>query len=54
MRMETVAGDKAGSRADQAGRERKFIAIVGDLARVRGKQIGRQYAECFELIRLIL
>src|SRR4249920_778532 len=33
MRMETVAGDKAGSRADQAGRERKFIAIVGDLAR---------------------
>jgi acyl carrier protein len=31
--METVAGDKAGSRADRAGREPKFIAIVGDLAR---------------------
>lgn len=28
--------------------------IVGDLARVRGKQIGHEYAECFELIRLIL
>jgi LmbE family N-acetylglucosaminyl deacetylase len=27
--------------------------IVGDLARVRGKQIGHQYAECFELVRLI-
>lgn len=28
--------------------------IVGDLARVRGKQIGHKYAECFELIRMIL
>jgi len=28
--------------------------IVGDLARVRGKQIGHRYAECFELIRLIV
>ncbi|MCX7745010.1 MAG: PIG-L family deacetylase [Flavobacteriales bacterium] len=27
--------------------------IVGDLARVRGKQIGKEYAECFEVIRLI-
>ncbi len=27
--------------------------IVGDLARVRGKQIGREYAECFEVIRVI-
>lgn len=28
--------------------------IVGDLAKVRGKQIGREYAECFEVIRMIL
>jgi hypothetical protein len=28
--------------------------IVGDLARVRGKQIGKNYAECFEVIRMIL
>lgn len=28
--------------------------IVGDLARVRGKQIGKEYAECFEVIRMIL
>ena len=37
-------------------KQRMFFSndIVGDLARVRGKQIGAQYAECFELIRLIL
>lgn len=36
-------------------KERMFFSndIVGDLARVRGKQIGQQYAECFELVRLI-
>ena len=28
--------------------------IVGDLAHVRGKQIGHNYAECFELIRMIV
>jgi N-acetylglucosamine malate deacetylase 1 len=28
--------------------------IVGDLTRVRGKQINREYAECFELIRMII
>jgi hypothetical protein len=27
--------------------------IVADLARVRGKQIGHDFAECFELVRLI-
>ena len=27
--------------------------IVEDLARVRGKQIEKEYAECFELIRWI-
>ena len=28
--------------------------IVKDLAHVRGKQVGAKYAECFELIRLII
>ena len=28
--------------------------IVGDLARGRGTQIGHEYAECFEVIRIIL
>ncbi|MDC0324457.1 PIG-L family deacetylase [Akkermansiaceae bacterium] len=37
-------------------KERRFFSneIVKDLAHVRGKQIGRDYAECFEEIRLIL
>jgi LmbE family N-acetylglucosaminyl deacetylase len=37
-------------------KDRLFFSndIVGDLARVRGKQVGQEYAECFELIRLIL
>jgi LmbE family N-acetylglucosaminyl deacetylase len=37
-------------------KSRRFFSndIVGDLARVRGKQIGKEYAECFEVIRMIL
>jgi len=37
-------------------RDRMFFAnrIVEDLARVRGKQIGVDYAECFEVIRVLL
>lgn len=36
-------------------KHRQFFAndIVGDLARVRGKQVGHDYAECFEIVRLI-
>lgn len=36
-------------------KSRMFFAnnIMLDLAKVRGKQIGKEYAECFELIRLI-
>ncbi len=35
---------------------RRFFAndIVADLARVRGKQVGHEYAECFELVRMIV
>jgi len=46
----------AAMNAYKTQKHRMFFAndIVGDLARVRGKQIGHDYAECFELIRLIV
>jgi N-acetylglucosamine malate deacetylase 1 len=52
---EDVAAKVAAINAFRTQKHRMFFSndIVGDLARVRGKQIGRQYAECFELIRLI-
>ena len=28
--------------------------IITDLAKLRGKQIGKEYAECFELTRMII
>ncbi len=37
----------------QSGRLFFSNGIVGDLARVRGKQVGREFAEAFEIIRLI-
>lgn len=42
--------------AFETQKSRMFFAnnITLDLARVRGKQIGKEYAECFELIRLIV
>jgi N-acetylglucosamine malate deacetylase 1 len=45
----------AAINAYKTQQHRMFFAndIVGDLARVRGKQVGHQYAECFELVRLI-
>jgi LmbE family N-acetylglucosaminyl deacetylase len=53
---EDVAAKVAAINAFETQKHRMFFSndIVGDLARVRGKQIGRQYAECFELIRMIL
>jgi LmbE family N-acetylglucosaminyl deacetylase len=52
---EDVAAKVAAINAFKTQKHRMFFSndIVGDLARVRGKQIGRQYAECFELIRLV-
>lgn len=46
----------AAINAYKTQKHRQFFSndIVGDLARVRGKQVGRDYAECFELIRFIL
>jgi N-acetylglucosamine malate deacetylase 1 len=42
--------------AFETQKKRMFFAndIVGDLARVRGKQVGKEFAECFEVIRLIV
>lgn len=53
---EDVEAKVAAINAYRTQKSRMFFAndIVGDLARVRGKQIGREYAECFELTRLIV
>ena len=53
---EDVSAKVAAINAFRTQKHRMFFSndIVGDLARVRGKQVGHQYAECFELIRLIL
>lgn len=52
---ENVAAKVAAVNCYITQKHRLFFAndIVGDLARVRGKQIGREHAECFELVRLI-
>ena len=56
LREENVAAKVAAINAYRTQKHRMFFSndIVGDLARVRGKQIGASYAECFELIRLIV
>jgi LmbE family N-acetylglucosaminyl deacetylase len=53
---EDVDAKIAAINAYKTQKHRMFFSndIVGDLARVRGKQIGHQYAECFELVRLIV
>ena len=53
---EDVAAKVAAINCYATQKHRVFFAndIVGDLARVRGKQIGRDHAECFELVRLIV
>ena len=54
--QEAVDAKVAAINAFSTQKSRMFFSndIVGDLARVRGKQIGREYAECFELVRLIV
>ena len=56
VEKEDVDAKIAAINAYKTQKHRMFFSndIVGDLARVRGKQIGYQYAECFELVRLIL
>jgi LmbE family N-acetylglucosaminyl deacetylase len=56
LQKENVDAKVAAINAYSTQKNRMFFSndIVGDLARVRGKQVGHQYAECFELVRLIL
>lgn len=56
LSQEDVDAKVAAINAFATQKHRVFFSndIVGDLARVRGKQIGRDYAECFELVRLVL
>lgn len=56
VQKEDVDAKIAAINAYKTQKHRMFFSndIVGDLARVRGKQIGHLYAECFELVRLIL
>lgn len=55
LTKEEVDAKVAAINAFTTQKNRLFFSndIVADLARVRGKQIGREYAECFELVRLI-
>ena len=56
LTAEEVAAKVAAIDAFETQKGRLFFSngIVGDLARVRGKQVGKEYAECFEIIRLIV
>ena len=53
---EDVDAKVAAMHAYKTQKHRMFFAnnIVHDLAHVRGKQIGHEYAECFEMIRMIV
>ena len=56
VRQEDVDAKIAAINAYKTQKNRMFFSndIVGDLARVRGKQVGHSFAECFELIRMIV
>jgi LmbE family N-acetylglucosaminyl deacetylase len=56
LSKESVDAKVKAINAYKTQKTRMFFSndIVGDLARVRGKQIGKEYAECFEVIRMIL
>jgi LmbE family N-acetylglucosaminyl deacetylase len=55
LSREEVDAKVAAINAFRTQKSRNFFSndIVGDLARVRGKQVGREFAECFELMRMI-
>lgn len=56
LTAESVTAKVNAINAFKTQKSRIFFSndIVGDLARVRGKQIGKEYAECFEVIRMIV
>jgi LmbE family N-acetylglucosaminyl deacetylase len=53
---EAVKAKTAAINAYVTQKNRMFFSndIVSDLARVRGKQIGAEFAECFEIARILL
>jgi len=55
LSREEVEAKTAAINAFSTQKNRLFFSndIVADLARVRGKQVGHEFAECFELVRMI-
>lgn len=51
-----VEAKQASINSFESQKNRLFFSndIITDLAKLRGKQIGKEYAECFEVIRIIL
>jgi LmbE family N-acetylglucosaminyl deacetylase len=56
LERESVDAKAAAINAYKTQMNRIFIFnnIIEDLVRVRGKRVGREYAEWFELIQMIL
>lgn len=56
LTKDEVDAKTAAINAFSTQKSRLFFSndIVADLARVRGKQVGQEYAECFELVRMIV
>ena len=56
LEQDAIDAKVAAVNAYKTQKNRMFFSnnIIEDLARVRGKQIGKDYAECFELIRMII
>ncbi len=53
---ENIKAKQASINSFETQKERMFFSndIITDLAKLRGKQIGKEYAECFELTRIII
>jgi LmbE family N-acetylglucosaminyl deacetylase len=53
---EDIKAKQASINSFETQKQRMFFSndIVTDLAKLRGKQIGKEYAECFELTRMII
>jgi len=54
--QENVDAKQASINSFESQKSRLFFSndIITDLAKLRGKQIGKDYAECFEVTRIIL
>lgn len=53
---ENIKAKQASINSFESQKSRMFFSndIITDLAKLRGKQIGKEYAECFELTRMII